>query len=350
MSEKLTVALGERSYDIIIERGCAKKAGEYLDLDRRVLVVTDDGVPAEYARRVADACRDAVIVTVGEGEASKSITEFENLLTNMIANGFSRRDCVVAVGGGVVGDLSGFAASAYMRGIDFYNIPTTALSQIDSSVGGKTAVNLCGIKNIVGSFYQPRRVLVDVDTLSTLPRRLLAGGLCEGLKMAATFDAELFSEFERGGIDDKLEHIVARSLDIKRRVVEADEREGGLRRVLNFGHTLGHGIEAEAALQDNHNDNISGLYNGECVSLGMLPMCSPDVRERLLSVYETLGLPTKFSFDPDRIMEAAMHDKKASDGGVSIIYVEKIGTYEIRRVTYDTLRQMLTDYMKEAGQ
>ena len=193
MSEKLTVALGERSYDIIIERGCAKKADEYLDLKRNVLVVTDTGVPEMYARAVADRCRGSVIVTVSEGEGSKSIAQFERLLSEMLECGFSRRDCVVAVGGGVVGDLSGFAASAYMRGIDFYNIPTTALSQIDSSVGGKTAVNLRGIKNVVGAFYQPRRVLIDADTLSTLPRRQLASGLCEGLKMAATFDEELLS-------------------------------------------------------------------------------------------------------------------------------------------------------------
>ena len=260
----------------------------------------------------------------------------------MLECGFSRRDCVVAVGGGVVGDLSGFAASAYMRGVDFYNIPTTALSQIDSSVGGKTAVNLRGIKNVVGAFYQPRRVLIDADTLSTLPHRQLASGLCEGLKMAATFDAELFAEFERGDVEDKLEHIIARSLNIKRRVVEADEREGGLRRVLNFGHTLGHGIEAE--------EELHGLYHGECVALGMLPMCSKSVRERLLRVYEKLGLPTRYDFDADRIMEAAVHDKKAAGGGVSVVYVEEIGTYEIRRVTYDELRRMLEDYIKETGE
>lgn len=342
MSEKLTVALGERSYDIIIERGCAKKADEYLDLDRNVLVVTDTGVPEMYARAVADVCRGSVIVTVPEGEGSKSIAQFERLLSEMLECGFSRRDCVVAVGGGVVGDLSGFAASAYMRGVDFYNIPTTALSQIDSSVGGKTAVNLRGIKNVVGAFYQPKRVLIDADTLSTLPRRQLASGLCEGLKMAATFDAELFAEFERGDAEDKLEHIIARSLDIKRRVVEADEREGGLRRVLNFGHTLGHGIEAE--------EELHGLYHGECVALGMLPMCSKSVRERLLRVYEKLGLPTRYDFDADRIMEAAVHDKKASGGGVSVVYVEEIGTYEIRRVTYDELRRMLEYYIKETGE
>jgi 3-dehydroquinate synthase len=157
--------LGEDSYDIVVERGVLADASKYLNLNRRVLVVTDSGVPAEYAKIVADQCKQSVICTVEEGEGSKSIDGFEKLLQTMLDNGFSRKDCVVAVGGGVVGDLSGFAASAYMRGIDFYNIPTTLLSQIDSSIGGKTAINFGGVKNIVGAFYQPKKVLIDPELL-----------------------------------------------------------------------------------------------------------------------------------------------------------------------------------------
>ena len=320
---KLQVALGERSYDIIIERGSSASAGEYLNLRRRALVVTDSGVPPEYAARVADACDHATVVTAPAGEGSKSIAQFERLLSAMLENGFTRRDCVVAVGGGVVGDLAGFAASAYMRGVDFYNIPTTALAQIDSSIGGKTAVNLGGIKNVVGAFYQPRRVLIDA------------------VKMAATFDEELFSMFERGDAFDNIEEIIARSVDIKRRVVEADEREGGLRRVLNFGHTIGHGIEAE--------EELHGLYHGECVALGMLPMCSPEARERLLCVLTSLGVPTRFTFDPERVMAAAMHDKKSDGDGVSVVFVEKIGSYEIRRMRYDELDAHLRRYIRETS-
>ena len=147
--------LKENSYDIIVERGILAKAGEHLNLDRRVLVVTDSGVPEIYAKTLAAQCKTPVICTVETGEASKSLETFSELLRLMLENSFSRKDCVVAVGGGVVGDLSGFAASAYMRGVDFYNIPTTLLSQIDSSIGGKTAVNFGGINNIVGAFYQP---------------------------------------------------------------------------------------------------------------------------------------------------------------------------------------------------
>ena len=157
--------LGKDSYDIIVARQSLKKANEYLNLDRRVLVVTDSGVPAEYAKEIAGRSKEGILCTVEMGEDSKSLDTFGTLLRTMLEHGFSRKDCVVAVGGGVVGDLAGFAASAYMRGIDFYNIPTTLLSQIDSSIGGKTAVNLGGVKNIVGAFYQPKRVLIDPDLL-----------------------------------------------------------------------------------------------------------------------------------------------------------------------------------------
>ena len=163
--------LKDNSYDIIVERGILQKAGEQLNLNRRVLVVTDSGVPAIYAQTLAKHCKSPIICTVESGEASKSIETFTKLLHIMLDNDFSRKDSVVAVGGGVVGDLSGFVASAYMRGVDFYNIPTTLLSQIDSSIGGKTAINFGGIKNIVGAFYQPKKVLIDPELLKTLPDR-----------------------------------------------------------------------------------------------------------------------------------------------------------------------------------
>ena len=184
--------LNENSYDIVVERGILKSADKYLNLNRRVLVVTDSGVPEEYAQTLAGQCKEPVICTVDMGEGSKSLDGFGLLLHKMLDNGFSRKDCVVAVGGGVVGDLSGFAASAYMRGIDFYNIPTTLLSQIDSSIGGKTAINFGGVKNIVGAFYQPKKVLIDSDLLKTLPERQISNGLAEAVKMALTSDAELF--------------------------------------------------------------------------------------------------------------------------------------------------------------
>ena len=240
----ISMNLAENSYDIVVERGILAKAGEHLDLLRRVLVVTDSGVPEAYAKTVAAQCNEAIICTIEQGEDSKSMEGLSKLLQMMLTNNFSRRDCVVAVGGGVVGDLSGFAASTYMRGIDFYNIPTTLLSQIDSSIGGKTAINLGGVKNIVGAFYQPKKVLIDPDLLGTLPQRQIANGLAEAVKMALTCDSELFELIETKDIQENLDEIIVRSLQIKKNVVEQDERELGPRKILNFGHTVGHGIES----------------------------------------------------------------------------------------------------------
>jgi len=314
--------LGEDSYDILVERGILAKAHEHLNLNRRVLVVTDTGVPAEYAETVAALCKEGVICTVEMGEASKSLEGFGTLLSTMLEHGFSRKDCVVAVGGGVVGDLAGFAASAYMRGIDFYNIPTTLLSQIDSSIGGKTAINFGGVKNIVGAFYQPKKVLIDPDLLKTLPPRQIANGLAEAIKVGLTSDEKLFDIFENGEIGSRLDEIIVRALTVKKNVVEQDEREAGLRRILNFGHTVGHGIESSGGMAE--------LYHGECVALGMIPMCGEAVRPRLIEVLKTCGLYREMAYDWDRIAEAAFHDKKADGGSVTVTTVNEVGSFEMK--------------------
>lgn len=316
--------LGDDSYDIVVERGILARANEYLNLDRRVLVVTDSGVPAEYARIVAEQCKNGIICTVDEGEESKSIDSFSRLLQAMLDNGFSRKDCVVAVGGGVVGDLSGFAASAYMRGIDFYNIPTTLLSQIDSSIGGKTAVNFGGVKNIVGAFYQPKKVLIDPELLKTLSERQISNGLAEAIKMSLTSDKELFDIFESKDIESSIDEIILRSLNIKKSVVEEDEKESGVRKILNFGHTVGHGIESAAQGE---------LYHGECVALGMIPMCTQSIRSRVIEVLKRCGLYRTLEYDWNKISEAAFHDKKADGGRVTVVTVADIGSFEMKEMS-----------------
>lgn len=331
------VELGEKSYDIIIDRGALARAGELLNLNRKVLIVTDSGVPEIYSKTVAACCADAKIVTFVQGEQAKCFANLETLCREMLSHGMTRSDCVVAVGGGVVGDLAGFAAAVYMRGIDFYNIPTTVLAQVDSSVGGKVAVDLEGIKNSVGAFHQPRRVIIDPDVLSTLPRRQIANGLAEALKMAACFDEELFKCFESGSIMSNIEYIIQRSVELKAWVVEQDEREQGLRRVLNFGHTVGHAIESI--------EGLGGLYHGECVALGMLAMSSGQVRSRLLAVMEKLQLPTALDYTIDSLWESMSHDKKKSGSSFSIVYVDRLGSFEIRRLSEAELCSMLKEVL-----
>lgn len=334
----LRMELGKNSYDILIRRGALERAGEHLRLDRRVCIVTDDGVPPEYARTLAAQCARPVTVTVASGEAHKTVESVTAVCRAMLKNGFSRGDCVVAVGGGMVGDLAGFAAASYMRGIDFYNIPTTLLSQVDSSIGGKTGVNLDGVKNIVGAFWQPRGVLIDPDTLQTLPPRLMAEGMAEYVKMALCFDAGMFARLEREDPRSDLEAALQNALTLKKRVVEQDERESGLRKLLNFGHTIGHGVESAAEGE---------LYHGECVALGMLPMCAPAVRARLKPLLEKLGLPTVTALDRDRIWQAMQHDKKSGDGGFSAVFVEEAGKGFYRQVSFAEMRDILEGAWKE---
>lgn len=320
-------------YNIYLERGALSKAGEYLNLNRKVLIVTDSGVPQVYSKTVAMQCKTPFIVTIPMGEASKCFDSYKLLLSKMVEFGFTRTDCVVAVGGGVIGDLSGFVAASFMRGVDFYNIPTTVLSQVDSSIGGKVAIDFEGLKNIVGAFYPPKAVIIDAETLKTLTERQISNGLCEAVKMSLTCDKELFSLFENEDIMSNIDRIIEASLRIKKYVVEEDEKESGLRKILNFGHTLAHAIESENEMQN--------LYHGECVALGMIPMCDQSIRPRLINVLKKLNLLTKISFNKQTIIEAISHDKKMSGDDITVIFVEKIGEYKMKKMPLSELCEVL---------
>ena len=289
---KLTMHLGARSYDIILKRGCLANLHQFTDLThRRVFILTDSGVPAAYAQNLLAQCAEGKVCTVPQGEGSKCLKTYGEVLAAMLDFGMTRQDLLVAVGGGVVGDLGGFCAASYMRGIDFVNCPTTTLSQIDSSIGGKTGIDLGPTKNIVGAFWQPKAVLIDPDTLATLPRRHFVNGLAEAVKAGLIADPALFELFETGDPDADIETIIYRSLLVKKKIVEQDEREGGARRALNFGHTIGHGIEAVKGIRGRR---TNGLYHGECVALGMLPMIEDrQLQKRARAVLRKLGLPVR---------------------------------------------------------
>ena len=337
----IPVRLGEASYDIEISRGAIDLAAEKIvKKDRKILVVTDSGVPKEYAERLlASLGEGAILHTIPAGEENKTFNTLQGVLRRMLDEGFVRSDCIVALGGGVVGDLAGFAAATYMRGIDFYNIPTTLLAQVDSSVGGKTAVDLDGYKNMIGAFWQPRAVFIDPDLLSTLPSRQIANGLCEALKMGATSAPELFEIFEKNDVlshPELIEEIIIRAVTAKRDVVEIDEREGGLRKVLNFGHTLGHAIESSLGLS---------LLHGECIALGIPPMCEGTVKERLQTALKNIGLETdaaKYISDKNALLEALAHDKKGASGGkISAVILKDIGNFEFVKLTPEELIERL---------
>ena len=337
---KLTMKLNRSGYDIILKRGCLSNLHQFTNVqNRKVFVLTDSGVPAQYAQTVAAQCPDSTVYTVPQGEGSKSLKVYGQVLQAMLEFGMTRKDLLVAVGGGVVGDLGGFCAATFMRGIEFAQCPTTTLSQVDSSIGGKTAVDLGETKNIVGAFWQPCVVLIDPDTLDTLPRRQYVNGLAEALKAGIIADPELFALFEKGHVEDNIEEIIYRSLQVKKRVVEQDERENGMRACLNFGHTIGHGIEAVKGIRGRR---TNGLYHGECVALGMLPMIEDkQLVKRTRAVMRTLGLPVRTGVDKHKVLGYMQHDKKSRGDSITVIRVPGLGCWRADKIAISELGGLL---------
>ena len=330
---KMIVDLKERSYPIILEKGCTQHLNTLMNTKKKTFVISDEGVPEIWKNRILSQLEDAVLFVVPQGEDSKSFEWYEKVLKMMLYHQFHRNDQVVALGGGVVGDLAGFVASSYMRGVDFIQIPTTTLSQIDSSIGGKVAINVDGIKNCVGAFWQPKLVLIDPEVLSTLPKRHFYNGLVEALKAGCIQDPLLFEIFEQKDIEENLEEILERSLQMKKRVVEEDETEQGLRKILNFGHTIGHAIESCC---------MPEFYHGEAVGLGMLMICEDEViRQRIKNCLERLHCPVHTKLNTEQLMNVLMMDKKAGKNSVNAIVLNKIGDACVVTRSFDEIEKCL---------
>ncbi|MBE6749095.1 MAG: 3-dehydroquinate synthase [Ruminococcaceae bacterium] len=329
----INVKTSSGNYDITLKRNALNEVNSILNIKGKALIVTDSGVPEIYAKTVAGQIENSVIYTFPQGEQSKNFEVYSALLKALAENKFDRKDCVIAVGGGVVGDMAGFTAATYMRGISFYNIPTTLLSQVDSSIGGKTAIDFLGYKNLVGAFYQPKAVIIDPNVLNTLTDRQFNNGLSESIKMAATSNSELFELLENNNAKDIIDTVIEKSLLIKKAVVEEDEKETGLRKVLNFGHTVGHAIETVTGLNE--------LYHGECVALGMMFMSSGEPKERIAELLIKNNLPIKTSFDREAVFEALQHDKKSAGSGVNAVFVDKIGEFSFKFLEFSEIYKLL---------
>ena len=331
--KQLKINIPNNSYTITLGRNLLKDADKYFNLNKKVLIVTDDNIPKEYIDAVKSLIKDCCVLTINHGEENKNFDNYQIILQTLIKNKFSRVDAVIAIGGGVIGDMTAFAASTYMRGIDFYNIPTTLLSQVDSSIGGKTAIDFMNVKNIIGTFFQPKGVLIDIDTLKSLPQRELNSGLVESIKMAATFKKEFFDYFENtSSILENAEKIIYHSLLIKKDVVEKDEKESGLRKVLNFAHTIGHAIEESLNLKYLH---------GECVGVGMLYFSTTNVKKEIKELLAKFNLPTELEFNKNDVIELIKHDKKSNSDTISTIHVNEIGTYEIKNMSIDEIANLI---------
>lgn len=336
---KLTVNLGPRSYDVILKRGCLQNAYQFIHLGRKVAVVTDEGVPPQYAQLLADQCRECRILTVKQGEGHKNLQALTTLLQQMLDFGMGRTDLVIAVGGGVVGDLAGLAAAMYMQGIEFVNCPTTTLSMVDAAIGGKSAVHLGSAQNVAGAFHQPSLVLVDPDTLSTLPQRHFANGLAEALKIALCFDPVLFDILENGDVHAQIEDIIHHCLTIEKNLAEQDETQQGASCALYFGHTLGNGIEA---VKGNHGRRTTGLYHGECVALGMLPVIeNRALQKRTRAVLRKLDLPTRCTYDKEQVLAQILRYQCEEDQTFTLVKVPGLGCWQADRISAAQLRSIL---------
>ena len=325
-----------REYNIYLGNNELDNLAKYFNLNRKVLVVTDSNIPLEYVNKVLNSCLKGHLVTLTPGEESKCFDNYLKLNKILLENEFSRTDAIVALGGGVIGDLSAFVASTYMRGIDFYNIPTSLLAMVDSSIGGKTAIDFLGVKNVIGSFYQPRGVLIDIDTLDSLDRRQLMSGLVESIKMGLCLDRKLFDLIKNSSsLEENIEEIIYRSIECKRKVVEEDEKEKGLRKVLNYGHTFGHAIEESSALK---------LLHGEAVGIGMLYFTSFKVKEDLIDVLNRYELPTSYNLKEEDVDKYVTKDKKRDGDKIDIVYLEDYEKFSFLKLSYEEIK----DYVKHA--
>lgn len=335
---KLTVSLPGSSYPVWIEKDCLSHLADKLDTQKKTILVYDSGIPQKWVDLVLQQFTNASCFCFEQGEGSKNITTYQQLLMAMSHAELNRKSQVIALGGGVTGDMAGFAAATYMRGIDFINLPTTVLAQVDSSVGGKTAIDLGPIKNIVGAFWQPKTVLIDPNVLETLDPRQIHAGLVEALKMGLLFDENLVADFEQEQLD--FVKIIARSIDLKRIVVEQDEKESNLRKSLNFGHTIGHGIEGSF---ENHD-----YLHGECVAIGMLYfLTDPNLRHRVLAILDRLEVPQIDHFDIAKASALIRNDKKGNEAGIDCVFVDKPGHFYFQTLSPEQIDTLLKENVYE---
>ena len=339
-----------KPYDIFIEKGIIDSAGEYaarLSSAQKVMIITDSNVAPLYQWRVINSLSAAGFSVrthvFKAGEESKHLGTIAEMYKALADFGMTRKDLIVALGGGVCGDMAGFAAATYLRGIDFMQIPTSLLAQVDSSVGGKTGVDLPQGKNLVGAFHQPVAVLIDPDTLLTLPDQFIIDGMGEVIKYGCIKDAAFFEFLENENALQHLEEVIEVCVSIKRDVVSRDEREAGERMLLNFGHTLGHAIEK---LRD-----FKGITHGMAVAVGMVMMTragedkgitAAGTTARVEALCKKYLLPVKESFSPAQLAKAAQADKKTAGGNINLVLLREIGDSFTEKLPLDELEQFIT--------
>ncbi len=354
-SHRVPVALGDRSYEILIQPGLLSHIGDILqsiDCAGRVAIVTNPVVNQLYGRVVLRGLRKGgfspFVILIPDGEKAKTVQWLAKIFDALVAQRLERQDTILALGGGVTGDVAGFAASTYLRGIPFVQVPTTLVAQVDSSVGGKTGVNHPQGKNLIGAFYQPKTVVIDPHVLKTLPSRQWIAGLAEVIKYGVIADKLFFDYLEqhvdeiRNQADDAMLHVFRRCCEIKADVVGSDEREAGRRRILNYGHTVGHALEAWGRYRKWIHGEAVGLGMVQEASIGQyLGTCASDVVERQVDLIKRVGLPTVI---PKQVKfrdlwQAMQHDKKVIKGDIHCVLPQGIGEVCVVPLVRESLRK-----------
>jgi 3-dehydroquinate synthase len=336
------------SYRVLIGSGLLPQLGEHMKEitgNCKAAIVSDSNVYPLYgaiaARSLENAGFEVIHFVFPAGESSKNGDTYLKLLNYLADNHLTRTDCLIALGGGVVGDLTGFAAATYLRGIAYIQVPTTLLAAVDSSVGGKTAIDLTAGKNLCGAFYQPSLVLCDTDTLNTLSMDIFRDGCAEVIKYGVLYDEALFDLLAQTGISFPREDVIARCVQHKRDVVASDEFDRGARQKLNLGHTIGHGVEAHSHFQISHGKAVAigmAIVSRAAASTGM---CTTDTSDRICRVIQSFGLPTHTEFTAQQLMDAALSDKKRSGATINLILPKKIGSCVIETTAIAHLQSFI---------
>ncbi len=349
---EITVDVGHTKYPLYIERGTLNHSGKYIKKaypKAKAVIISDENVYPLYGGKVIkslkqeDVCVETIVLPAGE--KTKTHEKLLRVYDELVKLGIQKSDVIVSLGGGVIGDLAGYAAATYLRGVGFVQIPTTLLAQVDSSIGGKVAVNLSSGKNLVGAFYHPALVIIDSDTLKTLKDEDFASGMAEAIKTGAIADAKLFELIEKNGGRKKaieiIDEIVASCCKIKADVVRQDELDNGLRMILNFGHTLGHAIEKQPG---------NTMTHGQAVAVGMtvfsklgenLNITEIGTSDRIKKVSSAFGLPYDTDADKQKLVEVMARDKKIRDGELNVVLIEKIGKAMIHKVPISQIGDLI---------
>lgn len=328
----IPIKIEDKEYNIIIEKDAIKNASKYIEFSSNTLIVYDDKINPIYLDFFKDSSKNIFFIKLNVSEQAKSILNYQKIITFLLENNFSKSDLLIAFGGGVIGDLVGFCASTYKRGCRFINIPTTTLSMIDSSIGGKTALNVNNVKNAIGSYYQPEKVIIDINVLSTLSKRQFNNGLVEGLKAGLIGDQSLFEIFKNQEYVKRLEEVIEKSIMVKKKIVEVDPYDNSIRKTLNFGHTIGHAIESI---------HMGEVYHGEAVACGMMYMLGNHLKESVFHILEKMNIDVNHKEDSEQIYKLILNDKKFNDNRISIIRVNEIEKAFIENVNMEEIYKIL---------